>query len=85
MTLDAAPGYLSAEDCRLADPIDLVSQKTDLADYPHVSTVDQNVLIYDGARLRTELSRPACRPRVEAELARAARRPGHRGAGRRVR
>jgi len=71
MTLDAAPGYLSAEDCRLADLIDLVSQKTDLADYPHASTVDQNVLIYDGARLRTELSRPACRPRVEAELARA--------------
>jgi hypothetical protein len=34
MTLDAAPGYLSAEDCRLADLIDLVSQKTDLADYP---------------------------------------------------
>ena len=71
MTLDAAPGYLSAEDCRLADLIDLVSQKTDLADYPHASTVDQNVLIYDGTRLRTELSRPACRPRVEAELARA--------------
>ena len=71
MTLDAAPGYLSAEDCRLADLVDLVSQKTDLADYPHASTVDQNVLIYDGARLRTELSRPACRPRVEAELARA--------------
>lgn len=71
MTLDAAPGYLSAEDCRLADLIDLVSQKTDLADYPHASTVDQNMLIYDGARLRTELSRPAGRPRVEAELARA--------------
>ena len=71
MTLDAAAGYLSAEDCRLADLIDLVSQKTDLADYPYASTVDQNVLSYDGARLRTELSRPACRPRVEAELARA--------------
>ena len=71
MTLDAAPGYLSADDCRLADLIDLVSQKTDLADYPYASTVDQNMLIYDGARLRTELSRPACRPRVEAELARA--------------
>ena len=71
MTLDATHGYLSAEDCRLADLIDLVSQKTDLADYPHASTVDQNVLIYDGARLRTELSRPAHRPRVEAELARA--------------
>ena len=71
MTLDAAPGYLSAEDCRLADLIDLVSQKTDPADYPYASAVEQNVLIYDGARLRMELSRPACRPRVEAELVRA--------------
>ena len=71
MTLDPAPGYLSAEDCRLADLIDLVNQKTDLADYPYARTVDQNVLSYDGARLRTGLSRPAHRPRVEAELARA--------------
>jgi len=71
MTFDAAPGYLSADDCRLADLIDLVSQKTDLADYPYASTVEQNVLIYDGARLRKQLSRPACRPPVENELARA--------------
>jgi len=71
MTFDAEHCYLSAEDCRLADLIDLVNQKTDLADYPHASTVEQNVLIYDGARLRTELSRPARRPLVEAELASA--------------
>jgi phytanoyl-CoA dioxygenase PhyH len=71
MTFDAAPGYLSADDCRLADLIDLVNRKTDLADYPHASTVEQNVLIYDGARLRKQLSRPACRPQVETELARA--------------
>jgi ectoine hydroxylase-related dioxygenase (phytanoyl-CoA dioxygenase family) len=71
MTFDAAPGYLSADDCRLADLIDLVSRKTDLADYPYASTVEQNVLIYDGGRLRKQLSRPACRPWVETELARA--------------
>jgi len=71
MAFDAAPGYLSADDCRLADLIDLVSRKTDLADYPYASSVEQNVLIYDGARLRKQLSRPACRPRVETELARA--------------
>jgi hypothetical protein len=35
MTLDAAPGCLSA-------------------DYPYASTVEQNVLIHDGARLRQE-------------------------------
>src|ERR1700751_1475148 len=71
MTFDAAPGYLSADDCRLADLIDLVNRKTDPADYPHARTVEQNVLIYDGARLRKHLSRPACRPQVETELARA--------------
>ena len=71
MTSGAAPGYLSADDCRLADLIDLVSQKTDLAAYPHARAVEQNVLIYDGARLRAELSRPAGRPVVETELARA--------------
>jgi len=71
MTSDATYGYLSADDCRLADLIDLVNQKTDPADYPYAHVVEQNVLIYDGARLRTELSRPAGRPRVEAELASA--------------
>ncbi len=71
MTSDAAPGYLSADDCRLADLIDLVSQKTDLADYPYAAAVEQNMLIYDGARLRKELSGPAGPLRMEAELARA--------------
>jgi ectoine hydroxylase-related dioxygenase (phytanoyl-CoA dioxygenase family) len=71
MTFDADRGYLTADDCRLAHLIDLVNQKTDLADYPYASTVEQNVLIYDSARLRTELSRPAHRAEVEAELASA--------------
>src|ERR1700745_3904042 len=71
MTFDAAPGYLSADDCRLADLIDLVSRKTDLADYPYASTVEQNVLIYDGVRPRKQLAPPPCRPQVETELARA--------------
>ena len=43
MTSDAAPGYLSADDCRLADLIDVVSQKTDLADYPSAAAVEQNI------------------------------------------
>src|SRR5215831_14380599 len=48
-TFDAAPVYLSAGDCRLAHLIDLVNQKTDLADYPYAYATEQNVLIYDGA------------------------------------
>jgi hypothetical protein len=63
-----------------------VSQKTDLTDYPYAAAVEQNTLIYDGARLRKELSGPAGRLRVEAELARALLDgPGIVGAGRRVR
>jgi len=65
------PGYLSEADGRLADLIDLVSTKTDLDGYPHARQVEQNVLVYDSARVRQELSRPAARRRVEAELARA--------------
>jgi len=65
------PGYLAEDDCRLADLIGLVSKKTDAADYPHASAVEQNVLRYDSARLREDLSRPAERRRVEAELVHA--------------
>jgi ectoine hydroxylase-related dioxygenase (phytanoyl-CoA dioxygenase family) len=65
------PVYLAEDDCRLADLVEWVSEKTDVADYPHASAVEQNVLIYDSARLREELSRPAERRRVEAELVRA--------------
>jgi ectoine hydroxylase-related dioxygenase (phytanoyl-CoA dioxygenase family) len=57
--------------CQLADLIDLVSAKTDPADYPHAGAVEQNVLFYDGARLRAMLPDAATRARVEAELARA--------------
>ena len=73
MTNGARPawGYLNEDDCRLADLIDLVSEKTDAAHYPYASAVEQNVLSYDGARLREELSHPAGRPQVEAELIRA--------------
>jgi ectoine hydroxylase-related dioxygenase (phytanoyl-CoA dioxygenase family) len=66
-----APGYLTEDDCRLADLIDLVSDKTDLADYPHASGIEQNVLSYESARLRAELGRPDGQRRVAAELVRA--------------
>jgi len=41
MTFDAEPSYLSAGDCRLADLIDLVNQKTDLAGVLGVRQVDE--------------------------------------------
>src|SRR5580704_10391505 len=65
---DPARSYLSEDDCRLADLIDLASEKTDAAHYPYASAVEQNVPIYDGARLREEVSHPAGRRHVQAEL-----------------
>jgi ectoine hydroxylase-related dioxygenase (phytanoyl-CoA dioxygenase family) len=69
VTSGADGGYLSADDCRLADFDDLVSQKTEAARYPRAAAIDQNVPFYDSARLRAELTGPAGRERVEAELA----------------
>ena len=69
--VDPAPGYLSEADSRLADFIDMVSEKTDPADYPYASGTEQNVLVYESARVREELSRAGGQRRVEAELARA--------------
>ena len=54
-TAHAGPGYLGEQDARLADLIDVVSEKTELAGYPRASAVEQNVLIYDGARLQAEI------------------------------
>ena len=74
MTNGLEPGYLSPGDCRLADLIDVVSEKTDLASYPHASGIEQGVLIYDSAQLRTALSAaegPDGPDGVLAELSRA--------------
>jgi ectoine hydroxylase-related dioxygenase (phytanoyl-CoA dioxygenase family) len=65
------PGYLSPGDCRLADLIDVVSQSTDPADYPHTSGAEQGVLMYDSTQLREALSLPGDAAAVQAELARA--------------
>ena len=73
MTNGTPPGYLATADCRLADLIQVVGTKTDLAEYPQASAVEQNVLTYEGARLRLALSRPAGPERVQAELAHALR------------
>jgi ectoine hydroxylase-related dioxygenase (phytanoyl-CoA dioxygenase family) len=66
-----APGYLAEDDCRLADFIDMVGEKTDLADYPYAGAVESGVLIYDSGRLRKEISGAEGRRDIEAELARA--------------
>jgi len=65
-----ALGWLTPEDCRLADFRAVVEQTTDLADYPHADSVEQNVLVY-GPRLGEATATARGRRAVQAELARA--------------
>lgn len=55
----------------LADLVELVETTTRLGDYPRASGVEQNVLVYDGERLRPELADPAGRRGVQDEWVRA--------------
>ncbi|MFE7171732.1 phytanoyl-CoA dioxygenase family protein [Streptomyces sp. NPDC057616] len=57
---------LSEQDCDLAGFRELVERGTDLADFPHASRVEHNVLVYDSERLRAAERRP-----VRSELVRA--------------
>lgn len=59
--------WLSEQDCDLDSFRALVERTTDPADYPHASSVERNVLLYDAGRLREAGDRRA----VQAELARA--------------
>lgn len=65
------PHWLAEADVRLEDLVSIVAQATDQADYPLADRVEQNVLIYDSARLRDASATPEGRADVQAELARA--------------
>ncbi|WP_369363008.1 phytanoyl-CoA dioxygenase family protein [Streptomyces sp. CG4] len=69
MSVASAPGraWLSEQDCDLAAFRTLIDRTTLLADYPHAASVAENVLVYEGERLRTAEDRDALR----AELVRA--------------
>ncbi|MFD5268385.1 phytanoyl-CoA dioxygenase family protein [Streptomyces sp. NPDC058335] len=58
--------WLSERDCDLDAFRALVERGTEVADYPHAASVEQNVLVYDGDRLRGGVV-----PEVGAELVRA--------------
>ena len=58
--------WLSQRDCDLDAFRALVEHGTDIADYPHAASVERNVLVYDGDRLRG-----GSVPEVGAELVRA--------------
>jgi ectoine hydroxylase-related dioxygenase (phytanoyl-CoA dioxygenase family) len=63
-------GWYTAADCRVDELRALVERTTDLADYPHADTVEQNVLVY-GPGLAARTADAEGRRDVQAELARA--------------
>lgn len=58
--------WLNPEEARLEDLLKVLEDRTDPADYPFADTIEQEVPLYDAARLRKEDP-----PEVQAELARA--------------
>jgi ectoine hydroxylase-related dioxygenase (phytanoyl-CoA dioxygenase family) len=67
------PEYLNPAECRVADLAAVVSEKTELSDYPRATGVRDNVLVYDAARLAADLSTAGGRRAVSGELIRALR------------
>jgi ectoine hydroxylase-related dioxygenase (phytanoyl-CoA dioxygenase family) len=65
------PAKLSEDDCDVDDFAAVVSVVTDPTDYPHALGVEQGVLVYDAAALRSSIASPQGRDDVEAELVRA--------------
>ena len=68
---DGSPVRLRESDCVLGDLVEIISQPTSLAAYPHASDVRDNVLIYDSATLVAALARDDGYVAVESELVRA--------------
>ena len=62
---------LRTSDCDLDDFVHVVSQRTDLADFPLATDVVDNVLVYDAARLRDEAASADGEEVVAGELVRA--------------
>jgi ectoine hydroxylase-related dioxygenase (phytanoyl-CoA dioxygenase family) len=69
--LPTAATWLSRDDARLDDLVDVLAVTTDPRDYPYADSVEQGVLLYDGARLRVEAGTAGGRRKVRAELVRA--------------
>lgn len=64
-------GWLTREDCRLHDLLEILDDETRLEDYPSATRVEHQVLVYEAPALRHTSADPAARRGVQAELARA--------------
>ncbi|GAA0307692.1 phytanoyl-CoA dioxygenase family protein [Kineococcus aurantiacus] len=72
MNAPTTPLRFREDDCDVTEFAKLVDRTTDLADYPHAAEVQQEVLVYDAAAVRTVVGTGgAGREAVEAELVRA--------------
>lgn len=73
VTLPTFPprGRFGAADCDVTEFAELVATETRLEDYPHADRVEQGVLVYDSAALRSATATDEGRLAVESELARA--------------
>ncbi|GAA2743078.1 phytanoyl-CoA dioxygenase family protein [Terrabacter aerolatus] len=63
--------WIRPEDARLPDLLEVLAEQTDLAEYPHATRVEQQVLFYDWATVRHTAADDAARRDLQAELARA--------------
>ncbi|MGJ5751740.1 ectoine hydroxylase-related dioxygenase (phytanoyl-CoA dioxygenase family) [Streptomyces puniciscabiei] len=71
MSVAAVSGraWLSEQGCDLAAFRALIDRTTRLADYPHAASVAENVLVYEGERLRAAQDREALRAELVGALA----------------
>ena len=70
-TTRRTPGRFTEADCSVTDFVALIDQRTELADFPHAAAIEQNVLVYDAASLRSVIATDTGRDEIEAELVRA--------------
>lgn len=59
---------LTEADCRIDEFADLISQTTDLADYPNAQRVDHNVLVYNAESVRSILHDSAAAESLASEF-----------------
>lgn len=69
----SAPGYLRADDCRLEELVSLLAsgRDHDLSSDAPADRLEQGVVVYESATLRTGMTTDAQRNGVLAEVARA--------------
>jgi len=64
-------GWLSVDDCSVADLITVTDSETSIADYPWAAQVLDDILIYSAAALQPTMADPLGRKVLQSELARA--------------